>query len=167
MYDIQTSVTIAAPPSLVWQKLMDLPSWPQWNTFVTSIKVQGPDQKLSIGSKQTISILPDPAKPASTESYINVVTELTPNKKLVWRGNLISPVILETEHWCTLESVMGRDGTTECTLFTQGESFSGGLALVVGLIGKPGQLEEGYVRMNKDLKRMVEQGQFSFNDDLE
>ncbi|KAH7157264.1 hypothetical protein B0J13DRAFT_167291 [Dactylonectria estremocensis] len=158
MYDIQASVTIAASPDQVWQKLMDLPSWSQWNTFVTSIQVQGPNQTLSTGSQQVITITPDVTKPTSTESYSNVVTEITPNQKLVWRGDLISPLVFSTEHWCTLEPVIGEDGTTESTVFTQGESFSGVIGVVVGFSGKPKQLKEGYVRMNTDLKKAVEGG---------
>ncbi|KAH7175253.1 hypothetical protein EDB81DRAFT_632653 [Dactylonectria macrodidyma] len=156
MYDIQASVIMAASPHKLWQKLMDLPSWPHWNTFVTSIQVQGPDQILSTGSQQVITITPDANKPTSTESYKNVVTEIKPNKKLVWRGDLISPLVLSTEHWCTLEPVVSKDGNTQNTLFAQGESFSGVMCVVVGLSGKPKQLKEGYVRMNNDLKKVVQ-----------
>ncbi|KAF5004610.1 hypothetical protein FDECE_8885 [Fusarium decemcellulare] len=156
MPEIQASITIGAPPSKVWEKLIDLSSWPQWNTFVTSIQVETPDQQLYVGSKQIIHIRPNPKMPDSTESYSNVVTEITPHQKLVWEGSLGSSLVFNTEHWCKLEPVTGQDGHSEHTLFTQGERFAGLLAPVVGLTGKLKQLEEGYIRMNGDLKQVME-----------
>ncbi|RBR16184.1 hypothetical protein FVER53590_25685 [Fusarium verticillioides] len=125
---------------------MDLKSWPKWNTFVTSIEVQAPHDKLAVGSKQTITI-------DETQSYTNVVSVLQPEKELRWNGSILTPVIFDTEHWCYLEAV--EEGRS--TRFTQGERSSGILAPIAAAAGKLNELQEGYVRMNRDLKKVVEE----------
>ncbi|KAH7213292.1 uncharacterized protein BKA55DRAFT_546517 [Fusarium redolens] len=147
MPEIHESITIAAPPSQVWSVLMDLESWPKWNTFVSSIEVQPPHNELAVGSKQTITI-------NKSQSYTNVVSVLQPEKELRWNGSILTPIIFDTKHWCLLEAV--DDGRS--TTFTQGERFSGILAPVAAAMGKLDELREGYVRMNEDLKRAVEAG---------
>lgn len=146
MHEIQESITIAARPSQVWSVLMSLKSWAEWNTFVTSIEVQPPHTELTVGSKQTITL-------NKSQSYTNIVSVLNPEKELRWNGSILTPIIFDTEHWCHLEGVAGDE---ESTRFTQGERFSGVLALLVAAMGKLDELREGYVRMNKDLKRVVE-----------
>ncbi|KNB16135.1 hypothetical protein FOXG_14596 [Fusarium oxysporum f. sp. lycopersici 4287] len=148
MREIQESITIAAPPSQVWSVLMDLESWPKWNTFVTSIQVQPPHTELAVGSKQTITI-------ENNQTYTNVVSVLQPEKELRWNGNILTPIIFDTEHWCRLEAV--EDG--RWTRFTQGERFSGILAPIAAAAGKLNELQEGYVRMNRDLTKVVEDGE--------
>ncbi|KAJ4253885.1 hypothetical protein NW762_010283 [Fusarium torreyae] len=146
MPQIQESITIAASPTQIWEILMDLKSWPKWNTFVTSIEVQPPHTNLCVGSKQIIEI-------NKSQSYTNTVLALNPEKELRWHGSILTPMFFDTEHWCILEPVEGDAGSTR---FTQGERFSGILAPVVGAMGKLGELREGYVRMNRDLKRAAE-----------
>ncbi|KAI6764360.1 hypothetical protein HG530_008149 [Fusarium avenaceum] len=146
MPQIQESIIIAASPAKIWGVLMDLKSWPEWNTFVTSIQVQPPHTELSVGSKQIITI-------NKSQSYTNTVSILQPEKELRWNGSIITAAFFDTEHWCTLEEVVGDEVSTR---FTQGERFSGILAPVLGAIGKLEELREGYVRMNQDLKQVVE-----------
>ncbi|KAF5676903.1 hypothetical protein FHETE_1965 [Fusarium heterosporum] len=146
MPQIQESIIIAAPPSRIWATIMNLASWPQWNTFVTSIIVQSPHTNLSVGSKQIITI-------NNAQSYTNTVSVLDTEKELRWNGSILTPAFFDTEHWCILEEVAGDEVSTR---FTQGERFSGILAPVVGVMGKLEELRVGYVRMNEDLKQVVE-----------
>ncbi|RKL32898.1 hypothetical protein BFJ72_g10398 [Fusarium proliferatum] len=146
MREIQESITIAAPPSRVWSVLMDLESWSKWNTFVTSTKVQPPHAELAVGSNQIITI-------EKTQTYTNIVSVLQPEKELRWNGSILKPIIFDTEHWCRLEAV--EDGRS--TRFTQGERFSGILAPIAAAAGKLNELQEGYVRMNRDLKKVAEE----------
>ncbi|KAL6918668.1 hypothetical protein FSHL1_002667 [Fusarium sambucinum] len=146
MPEIQESVIILAPPAKVWAFLMDLKSWPEWNTFVTSIEIQPPHSELSVGSKQTITI-------NKSQSYTNIVSVIIPEKELQWNGSILTPAFFNTEHWCLLENI---DGDDNLTRFVQGERFSGILAPIVGAMGKLEELREGYVRMNQDLKRAIE-----------
>ncbi|KAF5710353.1 polyketide cyclase dehydrase [Fusarium mundagurra] len=146
MREIQESIIIAAPPSQVWSVLMDLESWSKWNTFVTSIEVQPPQTELAVGSKQTITI-------ENTQTYTNVVSALQPEKELRWNGSILTPIIFDTEHWCLLEAVENERSTR----FTQGERFSGILAPIAAAAGKLNELQQGYVRMNQDLKQAVEE----------
>lgn len=146
MPQIQESIIIAASPAKIWGVLMDIKSWPEWNTFVTSIEVQPPQTELSVGSKQIITI-------NKSQSYTNTVSILQPEKELRWNGSIITAAFFDTEHWCTLEEVAGDEVSTR---FTQGERFSGILAPVLGALGKLEELREGYVRMNHDLKQVVQ-----------
>jgi hypothetical protein len=77
-----------------------------------------------------------------------------PEKELRWNGSILTPAFFDTEHWCLLERVEG-DGTTS-TRFVYGEQFSGILAPIIGAMGKLEELRQGYVRMNQDLKKVVE-----------
>lgn len=156
MREVEESIVIAAPPSRVWSCLADLGSWPSWNTFVTSIKVQPPHSGLAVGSKQLITISPSPSNNAASESYTNVISTLTPERELRWNGVIGHAFIFDTEHWCKLEPVPNEDGLPEHTRFTQGERISGLLAPVVEAMGKLEELRSGYARMNGDLKRAVE-----------
>ncbi|KAH7196317.1 uncharacterized protein B0J16DRAFT_31 [Fusarium flagelliforme] len=146
MSKIEESIIISAPPAKVWSVLMDLKSWPQWNTFVTSIEVQPPHTQLSVGSKQTIAI-------NNSQIYTNTASVVNPGKELRWNGSILTPVLFDTEHWCLLEEVEGEEVSTR---FLQGERFSGILAPIIGAMGKLEELREGYVRMNQDLKKAVE-----------
>ncbi|KAM0491387.1 hypothetical protein ACHAP8_010654 [Fusarium lateritium] len=92
MPEIQESVIILAPPAKVWAFLMDLKSWPEWNTFVTSIEIQPPHSELSVGSKQTITI-------NKSQSYTNIVSVIIPEKELQWNGSILTPAFFNTEHW--------------------------------------------------------------------
>jgi hypothetical protein len=147
MSKIEESIIISAPPAKVWSVLMDLESWPQWNTFVTSIEVQPPHTQLSVGSKQTITI-------KNSQTYTNTASVVNPGKELRWNGrSILTPALFDTEHWCLLEEV---DGEGVSTRFLQGERFSGILSPIIGGMGKLEELREGYVRMNQDLKKAVE-----------
>lgn len=146
MLEVQESILIAASPAKVWQKLMDLKSWSEWNTFVTFIEVQAPHTELCIGSKQTIMI-------NKSQSYTNTVSVLDIEKELRWNGNILMAAFFNTEHWCRLEPIAG---DKEATRFIQGERFSGILAPVVGAMGKLDDLRKGYARMNLDLKQVIE-----------
>jgi hypothetical protein len=51
--ELRTFVDIDATPERVWQVLTDLPAYPQWNPFITS--VEGP---FVVGGRVSITLLP-------------------------------------------------------------------------------------------------------------
>jgi len=51
--ELRTFVHIDATPERVWQVLVDLPAYPQWNPFITS--VEGP---FAVGGRVSITLLP-------------------------------------------------------------------------------------------------------------
>ncbi|KAJ4148482.1 hypothetical protein LMH87_002948 [Akanthomyces muscarius] len=156
MTSIEESITIDAPPSKVWAKLMDLESWAKWNSFVTSIELEPPFDEISVGSRQKITIQPKTDASGDAESYTNVTTSLIPERELRWRGKIFADFVFYTNHWCLLETREQQSGSEIKTVFSQGEDFGGLLAPMVSITGKMTQLKEGYARMNMDLKRAVE-----------
>lgn len=135
---------------------MDTASWPEWNTFVTSIEVQPPHSQLTVGSTQLITIVPDPDRAPAPQSYTNTISTLLPERELRWNGSVGHAIIFNTEHWCKLEPVVDAEGQSTSTRFIQGERITGLLAPIVKAMGKLEQLRLGYLRMNDDLKRRVE-----------
>ena len=91
MSQIEESIIISAPPAQVWTVLMDLKSWPQWNTFVTSIEVQPPHTQFSVGSKQTITL-------NNSQTYTNTTSVVNPGKEFCWNGSILTPALFDTEH---------------------------------------------------------------------
>lgn len=157
MYEIQETIVIAAPPAAVWAVLEDYKSWPEWNTFVTSIQVQPPHSAFTEGSRQTITIVPQVNEGSGSEVYTNTISKLSPERELRWNGQIVFAAFFNTEHWCTLEEVAGEGGLGgQCTRFVQGERCTGILSPVISMVGKMDQLKQGYARMNNDLKHFVE-----------
>lgn len=155
MYRIQCSIFIAAPPSKVWSVLIDVNSWSTWNSYVIKARTLLPHHELAVGSQQVISVAARSPSIAPAE-YENETLVFEPERELRWGGKILHAVVLDTEHWCLLEPTMS-DGV-EGTSFTQGERFSGLLVPMISRLGKFQEMEEGYVRMNQDLKKIIEDG---------
>lgn len=175
-HQIEESILIDAPPTVVWAILTDLPGWTDWNTFAIKAEVVagGPGQAgqrsppLAVGSHQLLTVMsvssngshaPHPLKP-SPSVYSNTVSVLEPPGnsakgygELRWGGQWLHPLVLDTKHWCLLEPE-GEDGGQ--TLFTQGELFTGLVVPVSRALGILDELQAGYVRMNEDLRRRAE-----------
>ncbi|KAK7935896.1 hypothetical protein PG985_001391 [Apiospora marii] len=157
-HQIEESILIDAPPTVVWAILTDLPGWTDWNTFAIKAEVVagGPGQAgqrsppLAVGSHQLLTVM----------SVTNTVSVLEPPGnsakgygELRWGGQWLHPLVLDTKHWCLLEPE-GEDGGQ--TLFTQGELFTGLVVPVSRALGTLDELQAGYVRMNEDLRRRAE-----------
>ena len=106
-----TRVTIDAPAAQVWSILTDLPSWPSWNTTVSS--TQG---TLALGEKVTVAVTAAPRR-----SFPVTVAELDEPRRMVWRGGLPLGLFTGTRTY-TLSHEDGR------TTFAMDEVYSGPLA---------------------------------------
>ena len=137
---IQTSIEIAASPSRVWEVLTDFPRHSEWNPFITSIS--GP---LVPGEKLKVRIEP-PGKGAMTFNPTVLVVE--PGRELRWKGKVLVGGLFDGEHCFRLEQ------SARGTRLEQRERFTG--MLVPLLSGAFGPTEQGFVAMNKQLKRRAE-----------
>lgn len=137
---IETSVSIAAPPSRVWSVLMDFGAYPSWNPFILSLSGE---QRL--GGKLEAVIAPQGLKP---QTFRPVVVEFVPERVFCWRGTLPIPGLFTGEHRFSLEPE--RTGTR----FTQSEAFSGLLVPFVGSV--LAATERGFRAMNEELKARSE-----------
>jgi hypothetical protein len=155
MHQIENSIFIAAPPSKVWAIMTDFASYPQWNTFITSIVFPGvPQSEVTVGTSSIITVAPTApgGKPAE---YHNTMLVFSPGREMRWWGTMVHAAIFRAEHWCQLEAdtVDGVEGTR----FTQGEKLTGLLIPIAGSFTSAfGDLQDGHLRMNGDLKRYAE-----------
>jgi hypothetical protein len=87
---ISTAVEIDAPPSRVWEVLVDLPAYPQWNPFI--VQAEG-----NVAAGETLSLrmaLPG-RDPMTIEPRLLVVE---PERELRWKGRLLIPGLFDGEH---------------------------------------------------------------------
>lgn len=140
-----TSIDIDAPPQRVWEVLVDLPAWKEWNPFIPSIS-----GKLEVGSRLELTVIPPGRKPVEFKGRrASKVFTLRPPEEVVFGGSFLW-MVFRGDHAIFLEPLPG--GRTH---FRQVERQRGLLALFIpgGVIQAT---EQGYHQMNEALKRRVE-----------
>jgi hypothetical protein len=142
-HKIKTQIIIDAPINKVWEALIDFYSYPNWNSFITSIEgeaIKGNriEVTIQVPDYRTLKIKP-------------TVIECTPNVELRWVGHMWFTGLFDGEHKFKLEAL--NEGSTH---LIHSEKFSGMLApLVLKVLGNG--IEKGFNQMNKELKMIVEQ----------
>jgi hypothetical protein len=142
MDEILTTVEIDAPPSAVWDVLVDFAQYDQWNP---TLDVTGRPEE---GTRISIVLtLPD-RKPQAFRPKVLVADE---PRELRWRGRLFVPGLYDGEHRFVLEALDGG----ERTRLTHAETFRG---VLVGFINRRigDDIERGFERMNEALRAHVE-----------
>ncbi len=141
MGEISTSVSIEAPPSAVWDVLMDFDSYPEWNPFVRSI-----DGTPEVGS-QLNAVIGASGKKAM--KIAPVVQEVDAPTRFSWLGSLGPKGIFDGEHHFEIVE------TEQGVRFEHYEHFSGFLApVVIAAIRKT--TTRGFNEMNQALKDRAE-----------
>jgi hypothetical protein len=87
---IATAVEIDAPPARVWEVLVDLPSYPQWNPFI--VEAEG---EVAEGETLSLQMALPGWKPMTIEPRLLVVE---PGQELRWKGRLFLPGLFDGEH---------------------------------------------------------------------
>jgi hypothetical protein len=103
--ELRTFVDIDATPERVWQVLMDLPTYPEWNPFVTNA-----GGTFEVGER--LSFTMSPLNPLLRGTLRPTVVEVTPYRRLEFRvqyGKLGVPGLFGSDHTLTL--VENEDGT--------------------------------------------------------
>lgn len=138
---LRTEIEISAPPSVVWEILLDGSRYHEWNPFITTL-----EGKIAAGESLSVVVSP----PDSSDFRFRPRVLVTkPEQELRWRGRVLADFLFVGEHY--FELVELSNGTTR---FTHGENFSG---FMVRFLGR--QLTEtarGFVFMNQALKRRAE-----------
>lgn len=142
MKQIETSIDIPAPPQQVWDVLVDVDQWHEWNPFADALTGE-----LRVGAKVAVHMRNGPGGRAMTIKP--TVTVVEPGRELRWVGGLLHPLVMRGEHQFRIEPV----GTDACR-FHHGEVFTGALVLVLGPMLVRGAV--GYEDMNEALKARVE-----------
>jgi hypothetical protein len=141
MREIRTEIDIAAPAAAVWEILVDIDRWPEWNPFA---KARG---RLALGEKLEVEIRP-PGK--SPMKFRPTVVKLDPGVELQWLGQLGLPGIFDGEHGFRIEP----EGDWRCR-FAHFETFKGALAgPILWLAGEA--TRRGFEAMNEALKARAE-----------
>lgn len=134
---IKTSITINASREKVWKILTNFEKYPEWNSFVKSVKGD-----VKVGNRIQVKLPEMTFKP--------VVLVFNENREFKWIGRLWFKGLFDGEHRFYLTD--NGDGTTN---FEHSEKFSG---ILVKLFSKSldKNTKIGFEQMNEELKLRAE-----------
>jgi hypothetical protein len=98
-WSIATAIEIDAPPARVWQVLVDLPAYREWNPFI--VEAAG---DVAVGESLSLEMAL-PGREAMTIEPRLLVVE--PGRELRWRGRLFLPGLFDGEHAFLLTELPG------------------------------------------------------------
>ncbi|MCP9985964.1 SRPBCC domain-containing protein [Streptomyces sudanensis] len=137
---IETTVTISAPASLVWDVLVDFDRYAEWNPFMVEAAGRAePGERLAITVRQGGT---------RTMSFKPKVLVAEPGRHLRWIGRLLVPGIFDGTH----EFVLTEQGGV--TSLDHRETFSGVLPKLMG--SKLDSVALGFEQFNRALKNRAE-----------
>lgn len=143
MHEVRTKLDIAAPPALVWEVLLDFPSYARWNPLI--VELSGDAAK-----NATLKAILQRHDGKRMEFHPKVLV-CQEKRELRWLGTFIGAWLFAGEHFFELEAI--KSGTQ--TRFIHGEIFTGLLVdyFAGGLLkGMP----EAFAAMNEAFKQEVE-----------
>jgi hypothetical protein len=111
-WSIATVVEIDAPPERVWEVLIDLPAYPEWNPFIVAAS-----GKVAVGETLSLSMVLPGYDPITISPRLLIVE---PGRELRWKGRLVLPGLFDGEHAFILTPLA--DGRTRVD---HTESFAG------------------------------------------
>ncbi len=138
---LRTSVDIDAPPSVVWDVLVDLDTWADWNPFIVSSS-----GSVTVGEQLTNRMEPPGGRGMTFKPR---VTEVVDQQVFEWLGRLGLPGIFDGRHRFELSERGGQ------TRLEHTEELSG---ILVPLMRKSldGPTLKGFEAMNAALKARAE-----------
>jgi hypothetical protein len=98
-WKIATSVEIDAPPARVWEVLVDLPAYREWNPFI--VEAAG---RVAVGETLSLRMALPGWEPMTIEPRLLVVE---PERELRWKGRLVLPGLFDGEHAFLLTPLAG------------------------------------------------------------
>jgi len=141
MKKLETEVAIDAPPSVVWEILIDLDRYEEWNPFV--VEAEG---TVGVGSKLRLRLQP-PGGRGTT--FRPTVTIADPERDFEWLGHLGFPGVFDGRHHFHLEAVPNG------TRFVQSEEFTGVMVPVFAR-SLDGNIRAGFEALNQAIKARAE-----------
>jgi hypothetical protein len=142
MKELSTEIEFDATPQEVWDVLVDLPAYAEWNPFMK--KIQGEPKT---GAKLEVRMEPEGER---AMTFRPTVLTAEPGRELKWLGHLLVPGIFDGEHrWLIEETGSGR------VRFTQSERFGGILVPLLWKKLRDGGTAKGFRAMNEALARRV------------
>jgi hypothetical protein len=147
MPSITTNIAIAASPSIVRKVILDFPSYPAWNPFITSAQVS------------------DPAAAPGTPIKLVIWKFITQKSTIVqnngsefsWVGIIFGKWFFQADHrleFASLGDALAENGETLNCKVVQSERLSGVLAILSFIYGP--LMKKGFEKMNEALKVKAE-----------
>lgn len=147
MPTILTDIIIAAPPSTVRGIILDFPSYPQWNPFITTATVSDPAAAPGTSIKVVI------------KGFINQNATIEQNNpaEFAWLSTIVGKWFFQADHRVKFEPIgdAGNGETVRCKV-VQSEALSGFLSLLSFIYGP--FMKKGFKKMNEALKVKAEAG---------
>lgn len=143
MKELYTEIEINSSVREIWDVLMDVGSYSQWNPFM---RIQG---VLKTGERINVKIQPSGTKGMS---FRPKVLKLSEQHELRWIGRLGVPGIFDGEHSFELKPI-----DSQHTLFVQREVFNG-ILVPFATRSLDKDSKRGFMEMNVALKKRVEHG---------
>lgn len=141
-HELRTEIEIAAPVDAVWEALIDLPTYADWNPFIVSA-----NGRAEVGERLTNRMQPPGGRAITFKPTVTVVEPLV---TFEWLGRLGLPGIFDGRH--RFDVAPSNNGGT---LVTQSEQFDGILVRFMRT-ALDTQTRAGFVAMNAALKARVE-----------
>lgn len=141
-HELHTEITIDAPIEIVWDLLVDLERYDEWNPFV--VESAG---RVAVGERLVNRMKPPGGK---TMTFKPIVTEVEPGRTFEWLGRLGLPGIFDARHRFDL-----RPTSSDSTTFVQTEQFDGLLVRAMRS-GLDTRTKAGFEAMNQALKTRAE-----------
>lgn len=139
---ITAEIEINAPVERVWDILVDLDRYPEWNPFTVRV-----DSTLEVGSPVDLYVRMKPNKEILQQE---IVTAVEPNKKLSWGLTMGAKFILFTDRYQVLEPL----GPNRTRYFTS-DDFSGLLTPIVMMLYRS-HIKAGFDGIARALKARAE-----------
>jgi len=141
--EIVTEIEINAPPSRVWQVLIDFEKYPTWNSFIKKISgIPARNEKLEVH-------MPDPRGGMMVFTPDVLVAEK--ERELTWLGRSEGDVF-NGEHRFLIEPIENNNNKVH---FVQSEKFTG--SMVASLQGwLDTAVKQNFEDMNRALKQRAE-----------
>jgi len=142
MQQVNSSIDIDAPASLVWAILTDFGSYKRWNPFIRAVL-----GRPSNGNALRVTLQRQGRAAVSTSSTLTYLRE---PRELRWRRRHLAPGLYTSEHRFRIESLSAGG-----VRFHQTEQIKGLFAALVGRGGRRAT-EAGFRAMNRALKERAE-----------
>ena len=140
MRAIEAAIEIDAPAEVVWEILVDLDSYAEWNPFITEASGE-----IRRGERLKIRIEPPGTRDAT---FRPTVLTAERGRRLEWLGRLLVPKIFDGRHQLHIHPL-----DNDRVRFVQREEFSG---MLVSVVLNEEATAQGFREMNEALKERAE-----------
>jgi hypothetical protein len=141
MKEIRTEIEIKASPEKVWQTIVDLERWTEWNPFIHHVR-----GKAKVGEAVDITVT---SEPKDMILHCTVI-KAEPNKELCWKYHVGAPFLFEGKHSFIIEKM-----DSDKVRFVDWEVCSGWLVFTQAK-NMDAKSKRGFEQMDQALKARVE-----------